>query len=122
MRPSKLDKLLSVGQQLSNVAYNWAQEGRFTDEERKMLRELAAGWSKARSDFGAELRGAEELPFTSQNDALMAVKLVCDQAADHLRTLSERYRSSGKHIRARIAFTRRGLNQLVREHYTRTAK
>lgn len=45
-----LPALLRVGEQLSNIAFNWSQvaDHKISDREREMLRKLAADWDNAR--------------------------------------------------------------------------
>lgn len=37
-----------VGQQMSNVFFNWTQQERFTEDERRMMKELQTKWDDAR--------------------------------------------------------------------------
>lgn len=55
-KPDPLAKLLLIGEQMSNLCFNWSQQNRFTDHERKMLRELCSNWDYFQRAHRAEAR------------------------------------------------------------------
>lgn len=42
-----MNKLLEIGQLMSNVLFNWKQQDRFNREERKMMESLQVQWDAA---------------------------------------------------------------------------
>jgi len=37
-----------TGEQMANVFFNWSQQERFTEDERRMMKELQAKWDEAK--------------------------------------------------------------------------
>jgi hypothetical protein len=56
------DELLAAGTALSNVAFNWAQQDRFTEAERAMLKAAQKRWDAARAALAATTAPTSEVP------------------------------------------------------------
>jgi hypothetical protein len=67
-------------------------------------------------------RGPRPLPFTSYSDGFYRLKHICadaELAIDQAQAAGKAQPWEVVRIKARIAETRRGLNQLLRQHFPR---